>query len=100
MFSTECFSDSCSVCLVMAGALMDEWNRDKMSEPPPVYNLMIFPGRRDAANQENKETQTLSPEQDWNVLLIVRSKSSLFAFFVLSENSLVRSVYTKNRCIH
>lgn len=84
----------------MAGALMDEWNRDKMSEPPPVYNLMIFPGRRDAANQENKETQTLSPEQDWNVLLIVRSKSSLFAFFVLSENSLVRSVYTKNRYIH
>lgn len=44
--------------MVMVGALMDEWNRDKMSEPPPVYNLMIFPGRRDTANQENKETQT------------------------------------------
>lgn len=63
---------------------MDEWNRDKTSEPPPVYNLMIFPGRRDTANQENKETQTLSPEQDWNVLLIVRSKSLLFTFSLSS----------------
>lgn len=64
---------------------MDEWNRDKMSEPPPVYNLMIFPGKRDTANQENKETQTLSSEQGWNVLLVVQSKSLLFAFFVLSD---------------
>lgn len=68
----------------MVGALMDEWNRDKTSEPPPVYNLMIFPGRRDTANQENKETQTLSPEQDWNVLLMVRSKSLLFTFSLSS----------------
>lgn len=79
--------------LVMVGALMDEWNRDKMSEPPPVFNLMIFPGRRDTANQENKETQTLSPAPGWNVLLIVRSKSLLF--FVLSEKREVRSINTK-----
>lgn len=50
---------------------MDECNRDRMSEPPPVYNLMIFPGRRDTANQENKETQTLPPERAWNILLVV-----------------------------
>lgn len=72
---------------------MDEWNRAKMSEPPPVYNLMIFPGRRDAANQENKETQTLSPEQDWNVLLVVRSKSSLFAFFFSSVRIVLSDLY-------
>lgn len=29
--------------LVTVETLTDEWNRDKMSEPPPVYNLMIFP---------------------------------------------------------
>lgn len=79
---------------MIVGALMDERNRDKMSEPPPVYNLMIFPSRRDTANQENKETQTLSLAQGWNVLLIVRSKSLLF--FVLSEKIVFRSVNTKN----
>lgn len=46
-------------------------SRNKMSEPPPVYNLMIFPDRRNIANEENKESQTLSPAQGWNVLLIV-----------------------------
>lgn len=35
-------------------ALMDERSWDKTSEPPPVYNLKIFRGRRDAANQEKQ----------------------------------------------
>lgn len=43
----------------MLRELIDEWNRDQMSEPPPVYSRMIFPGRRVTANQENKETHTL-----------------------------------------
>lgn len=35
-------------------ALMDEQSWAKMSEPPPVYNLKIFRGRRDTANQEKQ----------------------------------------------
>lgn len=96
MSSADFFSQiSGPFASVMVEALMDEWNRDKMLEPPPVYNLMIFPGRRNTANQENKETQTLSLAQGWNVLFIVRSKSLFFAFFVPSEKTVVRSVNVK-----
>lgn len=55
---------------VMVGELLDDWNRDKMSEPPPVYNHMIFPDWRNTANEKNNETQTLSLAQGWNSPLI------------------------------
>lgn len=76
--------------------MIDEWNRDKMLETPPVYNLVVFPRRSDTANQENKETQALSPVQSWNVLLIVRSNPFVYCFFVHRKKMVVRSVNIKN----
>lgn len=75
---------------------MDEWNRDKMSEPPPVYNLMIFPVRRDTANHKNTKTHRLFPLQRAGMYcsLCDDSKPCLFVF---NEKIVVRSVHTKKR---
>lgn len=84
-----CSTDSGPFALVMVGAVTDEWNRDKMSEPPPVYNLMVFPGRRNTAKQENKETQTLSPEQGGMCCSYYDPNPCFFPFFLLSDKTAV-----------
>lgn len=51
MFSTDLFSDLRGpFASVRVGTVMDERNRDEMLEPPPVYNVNVFPGRRDTAD--------------------------------------------------
>lgn len=98
-----------------AGALMDEWISGKLSEPPPVYKLTVFPGRRDTEDLKKNKRDTDSflctgPECTIrflvmafsravpNVRIAARSADSKTQIFVFVEKSLYpSSLYSKRR---
>lgn len=85
----------------MAGALINEWNKDKMSEPPPVYNLIVFPGRRHSQARKQRNTDSFPctvlecAHNTIQILSTVRSQICIHKNVVISI-----SLYSKSQTFH